>query len=316
MLEGRLDEAAELLSRAIAIAPNYITPYLNRAELLETQGRIDEAHADLRTARALAEAAEREEATAAAAAQALPAPAAEEESSGVVTDQPVRFAIQYPSELSKGLNLPFFIGTIVKVILALPIIVVLSLANGGISLNFIDTGDASTWENLSLGGSLFIVAPFAILFLGHYPRGLWTLTTGLLRMQARLSVYVASLGDRWPAFSLYERDDDPFEFEIAYAEQLNRWLNFPILGTIVKFILVIPHFIILVVVGIVVFILIFLAQFAILFTGRFPPGMFKLVAGWLELSFRVAAYVYSMTDRYPSFELSPSQPRERASESA
>ncbi|HET9199446.1 MAG TPA: tetratricopeptide repeat protein [Dehalococcoidia bacterium] len=308
MLEGRLDEAIDLLNRAIALSPNYVTPYLNRAEILETQGRLDEAHADLRTARALSEASEAEETPVPVEPPPQPVSAREEASAGT-GDQPLHFAIRYPQELSRGLNLPFFIGTFVKLILALPIILVLSLANGGISLGFVDTSDASAWENASFGGSLFIVAPFAILFLRRYPKGLWTLTTGLLRMQARVSVYLMSLGDRWPAFSLYEREDDPFEFELAYAPELNRWLNFPIFGTIVKFIAVIPHFIILLVVGIVVFIVIFLAQFAILFSGRFPAGMFKLVAGWLELSFRVAAYVYSMTDRYPPFELSPSSPR-------
>ena len=306
MVGGRLDEALELLNRAVAISPNYVTPYLNRAEVLETLDRIDEAHADLRTARALSEASEeappaRPEIADSDIASVQPALA--------MADQPVHFAVQYPEELSRGLNLPFFIGTFVKLILALPIIIVLSLANGGISLGFVDSSDASTWENASLGGSLFIVAPFAILFLGRYPKGLWTLTTGLLRMQARVSVYLASLGDRWPAFSLHEREDDPFEFEIAYAPTLNRWLNFPLFGTLVKVILVIPHIIILVVIGIVVIIIIFLAQFAILFTGAFPRGMFRLVTGWLELSFRVAAYIYSMTDRYPPFELSPSTPR-------
>jgi tetratricopeptide (TPR) repeat protein len=311
MLEGRLNEALELLSRAIALSPNYVTPYLNRAEILETLGRMDEAHADLRTARALSEAAEPEETPV-----REPAPPGIKEPATDAGDQPVRFAVQYPQRLSRGLNLPFFIGTFVKLILAFPILVVLALANGGISLGFVDSGDAGGLENASAAGSLFLIAPFAILFLGRYPKGLWTLTAGLLRMQARVSVYVASMGDRWPAFSLYERDDDPFEFEIAYSQELNRWLNFPILGTVAKVILVIPHFVILVAVGIVVFIVIFLAQFAILFTGQFPRGMFKLVAGWLELSFRVAAYIYSMTDRYPPFDLNPSAPRTSFAEAA
>ncbi|MEX2238854.1 MAG: DUF4389 domain-containing protein [Dehalococcoidia bacterium] len=229
-----------------------------------------------------------------------------------MTEHPVHFAIRYPEKLSGGLNLPFFIGTVVKFILALPIIVVAAVANGGLNLGSGDPdfgGSGGSGYGVAASGMLYYLAPFAIVFLARYPRGLWTLTYGLLRVEARLATYLFALTDRWPVFALDEREGDPFEFEIPFPEELNRWLNFPILGTLVKAILCIPHFIVLFFLALVAVLLLFIAQFAILFSGRFPESMFRFIAGMLQYGFRVAAYVYSMTDRYPPFDIDPGELR-------
>lgn len=222
---------------------------------------------------------------------------------------PLRFAVRYPAQLSRWLNLPPFIGTLVKLVLAFPVIVVVGAISGGSLLAGLGESDNTLLQGASAASSVFLFAPFAILFTGRYPRGLWYLIVGLLRMQARISVYMASLSDRWPAFSLDEREDDVFDLEIHYPATLNRWLNFPLLGFIAKTIMVIPHLLILFFVGIAVFFVILYAQFVIASSGRFPPRLFDFVAGWLQLSFRVVAYVYSLTDQYPPFNFEPTAPR-------
>lgn len=221
---------------------------------------------------------------------------------------PVRFAVRYPGPLSRLLNFPLLVGFLIKLVLAFPIVAVVSTVSGGGLFAGIADQSSGT-QVISLASSIFFFGPFAILFTGRYPRGLWYVVVGVLRMQARISVYLASLSDRWPNFSLDERDDDVFDWELDYPPTLNRWLNLPIVGFVVKAILVVPHLLILFFTGIAVFFVVIYAQFAILFTGRFPRSMFNFVAGWLQLSFRVAAYVYSLTDRYPPFSFDPLEPR-------
>ena len=96
----------------------------------------------------------------------------------------------------------------------------------------------------------------------------------------------------------------PLRLGVQYPESSNRWLNFPILGLIVKAILVIPHYVIVAALYVVAMVMIFIATFAILFTGQFPEGMHSFVVKTMRWGIRVNAYVYALTDRYPPFSLS------------
>jgi hypothetical protein len=91
--------------------------------------------------------------------------------------------------------------------------------------------------------------------------------------------------------------DYPVRFEIAYPEELNRWLP------LVKWLLVIPHFFVLFFVGIGAFFLGVFAFFAVLFTGRFPRGAFDYLLGTFRWSYRVLAYMHLMVDPYPPFTM-------------
>jgi hypothetical protein len=157
-----------------------------------------------------------------------------------------------------------------------------------------------------------IVAWFAILFTGRYPRSLFDFNVGVLRWNWRVQYYATSvLGtDRYPPFSL-EATDYPATLDIAYPEQLSRGLIF------VKWLLAIPH---LVIVGALVGtlgaragdaglqislmgILVLVAAVALLFTARYPRGLFDFLLGIHRWFVRVVAYVALMTDRYPPFRL-------------
>ena len=165
-----------------------------------------------------------------------------------------------------------------------------------------------------------IVAFFAILFTGRYPRGLFDFNLGVLRWWWRVSYYTYdALGtDRYPPFTLQDVPDYPARLDIAYPDSLSRGL------VLVKWwLLAIPHYL---VVGIfvggggyagknsdrwmetgglpgLITLLVLFAAVALLFTSRYPRGIFDFVLGMNRWAFRVAGYAALMTDTYPPFRL-------------
>jgi hypothetical protein len=166
--------------------------------------------------------------------------------------------------------------------------------------------------------ALSFVAFFAILFTGRYPRSIFDFNVGVLRWTWRVAFYATSaLGtDRYPPFTLAERPEYPATLDIAYPEHLSRGL------VVVKWwLLAIPQYL---VVGIfvgggwwvaseagdwrwggggLVALLVVIAAVGLLFTGRYPRGLFDLVLGLDRWVIRVAAYAGLMTDDYPPFRL-------------
>jgi hypothetical protein len=142
------------------------------------------------------------------------------------------------------------------------------------------------------------VAWFAILFTGRYPKGLFDFVVGINRWQNNVDAYVLLLRDEYPPFSL-SAGQYPVTFDIEYPEKLSRWLIF------VKWLLIIPHLIVILLLGIVYMITLVIAWFAILFTGRYPKGMFDFAVGLLRWGARINAYFLLMRDEYPPFSLAP-----------
>jgi len=157
---------------------------------------------------------------------------------------------------------------------------------------------------------VWLIALFAILFTGRFPRKLFEFNMGVMRWVWRVGFYsYGALGtDKYPPFSLKPDDDYPADLHVEYPEKLSRGL------VLVKWwLLAIPHYIIVVFFqganagnssfpGLVHFLTIF-AAFALLFTGKYPEEIFKLVIGMNRWSVRVCAYAGLMTDRYPPFRL-------------
>jgi hypothetical protein len=177
---------------------------------------------------------------------------------------------------------------------------------------------------------LTVVAFFAILFTGRYPRGIFDFNVGVLRWTWRVLFYSYwALGtDRYPPFTLADVEDYPASLHVDYPERLSHWLPF------VKWLLAIPH---LILVGLfvggwgwgwdwggeswglgiagLVGILVFIAAVVLLFTGRYPRSIFDFVLGLDRWVWRVAAYMSLMRDEYPPFRLDmgpaePAQPLE------
>ncbi len=173
---------------------------------------------------------------------------------------------------------------------------------------------------------LTVVAFFAILFTGRYPRGIFDFNLGVLRWTWRVLFYSYwALGtDRYPPFSLGEEPDYPATLHIDYPERLSHWLP------LVKWLLAIPHLILVALfvggwgwgwdwanddfwgLGIagLVGILVVIAGFVLLFTGSYPRSLFDFTLGLDRWVLRVVAYVGLMRDEYPPFRLDmgPSEP--------
>jgi hypothetical protein len=138
-----------------------------------------------------------------------------------------------------------------------------------------------------------------ILFRQKYPRWWFDWNFALLKFHNRVWVYLLLLRDEYPSTD----EDQAVHLETPYPDvrtNLNRWLP------LVKRFLAIPHIIALIFLGIIAVLAAVVAWFAILFTGRYPSGLFTFVVGWTRWSNRVWAYALLLvTDRYPPFRLGP-----------
>ena len=155
---------------------------------------------------------------------------------------------------------------------------------------------------------LTVIAFFAILFTGRYPRGIFDFNVGVMRWTWRVGFYSYNgLGtDRYPPFSLTEQADYPAHLEVEYPERLSRGL------VLVKWwLLAIPHYLVLGPLsggvganyGGVRSLLVLFGGVVLLFGRRYPSDMFELVMGINRWSWRAAAYVFLMRDEYPPFSL-------------
>jgi hypothetical protein len=167
--------------------------------------------------------------------------------------------------------------------------------------------------------ALTVVAFFAILFTGRYPRGIFDFNVGVLRWSWRVLFYsYNALGtDRYPPFTLAAVDDYPARLEIEYPQQLSRGL------VLVKWwLLALPHYLVVAVFagagagwgaasddwtwvsgGGLIELLVCISAIVLLFTGAYPRQIFNFVMGMNRWVFRVVAYAALMTDTYPPFRL-------------
>jgi len=161
-----------------------------------------------------------------------------------------------------------------------------------------------------------VIAFFAILFSGSYPRRLFDFNVGVLRWTWRVGFYSYSAlaTDQYPPFTLKDLPDYPDRLEVAYPASLSRGL------VLVKWwLLAIPHYLVIAVFvggawagagidrlyggGGLVGLLVLFAAIMLLFTSRYPKPLYDFVLGMNRWVFRVAAYASLMTDAYPPFRL-------------
>ncbi|MGH8928073.1 MAG: DUF4389 domain-containing protein [Acidimicrobiia bacterium] len=208
-----------------------------------------------------------------------------------------RLDIDYPQKLDR-------LTTFFRLIWAIPVVIILSLlsatANETVTV-VTETGETVsqvTRTGLGITGGLFVATMLMILFRLRYPRWWFDFARELTRFSTRVGAYLALLTDRYP--STVEEQSVHLEIDYPDVEQdLNRWLP------LVKWLLAIPHYIVLAVLVVVAIFAVLIAWFAILFTGRYPRGLFDYVVGVGRWSLRVQAYAFLLvTDRYPPFSLS------------
>ena len=209
---------------------------------------------------------------------------------------PARLDVEYPERLNR-------VTTAFRIVMIIPIAVILSAlsAETRSTIDVInESGDVvhhATQTSGGIAGGLFLATLLMIVFRQRYPRWWFDFAWQFQRFSARVCAYAALLTDRYPA----TEEEQSVHLDLDYPDvrrQLNRWLP------LVKWFLVIPHLVVLafLVVGAVVAVVV--AWFAILFTGRYPHGLFTYVVGVGRWGLRVNAYAgLLITDTYPPFRL-------------
>ncbi len=203
-----------------------------------------------------------------------------------------RLQIDYPEQLDR-------VTTFFRLIWTIPIGIILALlaATGDIE-TLTATGERVSADAVGIAAGLAGATALMIVFRQRYPRWWFDFARELVRFSTRVGAYLVLLTDQYP--STVEAQSVHLEIDYPDVEQdLNRWLP------LVKWFLVIPHVIVLVVLAIIAFIAVVFAWFAILLTGRYPKGLFDFVVGVGRWGLRVQAYAFLLvTDRYPPFSLS------------
>jgi hypothetical protein len=204
------------------------------------------------------------------------------------SDYPVSFAVDYPDRKLNRLTTFFRIFTVIPI----------AIVAGLISTIYAGGEEAGTWLGSGVG-ILTLPLVLMILFRKKYPRWWFDWNLELLRFTNRIGVYLALMDDRYP--STDERQAVHLDFTYPDAErELGR--GWPL----VKWLLAIPHYFVLFFLYIGVFFAVVFAWFAILFTGRYPRGVFGFVEGVIRWHNRVVGYAFALvTDRYPPFRLGP-----------
>jgi hypothetical protein len=203
---------------------------------------------------------------------------------------PVRLSVDYPDRPLNRLTTAF------RIVVAIPVLIVLESVSGG---RYTPSHDGGTAVVYGAGGMLVLAPLLMILFRQKYPRWWFDWNLELQRFSTRVVVFLALMDDRYP--STDERQSVHLDYDYPdVPRDLNRWLP------LVKWFLAIPHFIVLVFLGLAAVVAVVVAWFAILFTGRYPRGIFDFVEGVVRWGQRVVAYaVLMVTDRYPPFRLAP-----------
>jgi hypothetical protein len=192
------------------------------------------------------------------------------------TAYPVQFSVDYPDRQLNRWTTAF------RLVVAIPILIVAALL-----------------ASSETSGLLFLPPLLMILFREKYPAWWLAWNRELLGFQNRICAYLTLLDDRYPSTD----EQQAVKMELPHPDpkrDLNRWLP------LVKWLLAIPHYVVLIFLWLAAIVAVIVAWFAILFTGRYPRGLFDFVVGVLRWSIRVSAYAFLLvTDRYPPFRLSP-----------
>lgn len=200
--------------------------------------------------------------------------------------EPVRLTIDYPDRPLNRLTSAF------RLVAAIPVLAILLAVSGGV------TWSRAGQDAIAGAGGLLFLAPLLMIVVRRkYPRWWFDWNLELQRFTSRVVVYLALMDDRYPSTDDQQAVHLDYDYPDA-ARDLNRWMP------LVKWFLVIPHLVVLFFLWLAALAVVVAAWFAILFTGRFPRGMFHFLEGVLRWDQRVIAYAMVLTtDQYPPFSL-------------
>ena len=208
---------------------------------------------------------------------------------------PARLNIDYVDDNRNRLTVFF------RLLTAIPIVILI----GGIGTDQWSTDfwvyegtDWTTQISYAIGvvSLLFLPVLLMILFRQKYPRWWFDFNLQLVRFSTRVEAYIGLLTDQYP--STDEEQGVHLDIDYPDASQLNRWLP------LIKWLLAIPHYIVLFLLFLAALVILIVGWFVILFTGRFPRGFHDFLVGVTRWALRVEAYAFLLTtDEYPPFSL-------------
>ena len=206
------------------------------------------------------------------------------------TEYSARLNVDYPEELDR-------LTTLFRIIWIIPIAIILALITKAGETVIVNEAGEVIREMGGLSSGLAVATALMIVFRQRYPRWWFDFVRELVRFEGRVLAYLALLTDRYPSTV----DEQAVHLEVDYPDvesDLNRWLP------LVKWLLALPHYIVLVLLFLLTVLAVVAAWFYILLTGRYPRALFDFVVGVWRWALRVGAYAFLLvTDRYPPFSL-------------
>ena len=204
---------------------------------------------------------------------------------------PVTLDIDYPKKLDR-------LTTFFRIFWAIPIVIILTVLVGAGGEQAMDeTGKEFGANAGGVASGLFVATALMLVFRQRYPRWWFNFGLELNRFSARVGTYLGLMTDRYPS----TEDEQSVHLNMTYPDakkDLNRWLP------LIKWLLALPHYLVLVALYLASLVVWVIAWFAILFTGRYPKGLFDFLVGVGRWSLRVDAYAFTLiTDKYPPFSL-------------
>ena len=201
---------------------------------------------------------------------------------------PVQFSVDYPGRPLSRLSTAF------RIVLVVPIAIVLGAVSGYLVYSMPSQVYGIAYIPALSGGVLFFAPLLMILFRRRYPRWWFDWNLELQRFINRVTVYLSLMTDRYPS----AEDHQSVHLDYTYPEHLSRWLP------LIKWLLAVPHYIVLFFLDIASLVVVIVAWFTILITGRYPRALFGFVQGVIRWHARVTAYTLTLvTDQYPPFRL-------------
>jgi len=206
----------------------------------------------------------------------------------MVASYPVQFNVDYPARPLNRLT------SALRIFAAIPILIVIAL----LPSETLHTSNQTAQNTIAIGGGLvFLPTVLMILFRQKYPRWWFDWNLNILRFSNRVTAYLALLDDHYP--STDEEQSVHLDFPYPDVRRMNRWLP------LIKWLLAIPHYIVLFVLGVFALVAVILAWFVILYTAKYPRGLFDFVVGVIRWGNRVNGYAFALvTDQYPPFSMS------------
>lgn len=200
--------------------------------------------------------------------------------------------VDYPKKLDR-------ISSFFRFLWAIPIVILITvLTTSGETTYVTETGKEITNGGSGIAGGLFAATMLMIVFREKYPKWWFDFSLELTRFSARVSAYLFLLTDKYPSTD----EEQSVHLDVKYPnakKDLNSFLP------LVKWLLAIPHYIVLSFLAVGVVFATIIAWFSIIFTGNYPKSLFEFVVGFGRWALRVNAYAFLLvTDEYPPFSLS------------